>query len=68
MANPITTDTAETAVVTFGGAFLSAILVTGATYLAAAEIAGLAALGVLGYHAVQGNITATPTASAAPAK
>ena len=52
----ITATLAETAGVTFAGAFLSAILVAGTSYLGAAEIAGLASLGVLGYHAIQGNL------------
>lgn len=53
----ITASIAETALVTFAGAFLSALLVVGATYLGAAEVGGLAALGVLGYHTVQSNIS-----------
>ena len=60
---PITTPTItagvlDTALVTFLGAFLSDIVLTGAHYLGAAEVAGLAALGVFGYHYISGNTSA----------
>lgn len=61
----ITVSEIETAVATFLVSFLSAVTVAGTSYIGAAEVGGLAALGILGYHVAQGNIS--PASTAPPA-
>jgi hypothetical protein len=58
MASTLTTTDIETVAVTFLGTFLTDIALNGAGYLPSAELAGIAALGVLGYHYVSGNVSA----------
>jgi hypothetical protein len=73
----ITASELETAVAAFGTSLLGYLVSAGfvlsnATLQAGAEVGIIAALGVLGYHVVAGNIStpatpAAPAASAAPA-
>ena len=68
----ITASELETAVATFFMALLgylvsAGFVFTNATLSAGAEIGVVAALGVLGYHVVSGNVSTTPaTAPASP--
>ena len=68
MSTTISTSDLETAAVTFLGTFLTNVAIFGGGYTGSAELAGIAAVGVLGYHYAAGNITVASTASAAPAK
>lgn len=57
----ITAGQLETVAVTFAGTFLTDLALFGATLTASAELAGIAALGVLGYHYVSDNVTTSTT-------
>ena len=65
MPNTISTSDLETAAVTFFGTFLTDLALFAGSLVGSAELAGVAALGVLGYHYVAGNVA--PSAPAAPA-
>ena len=63
----ITADTGETALVTFAGGLLGYIATAGFDLSATAFghgaiVGGIAALGVLGYHAYVGNVATAPAA------
>ena len=58
VSGAITTSALETAGVTFAGAFASAYELAGASITGAILVGIVAAAGVLGYHAVAGNVTA----------